>query len=155
MTYIPKRFRFEEHADLRTDGRATVDRWFSLDPSDSDHVPNVLDLFHPNGALELRYDPRGVQRFESDGLKAHLMQTHDQLASWSWIARKTTGTQYPNIFWSFSEGLGELETDLGLRPLQNRFVHLFVLVDLKIWLLREWSDPARELAFQGVDIPYL
>lgn len=155
MTYIPERFRFSEHSDLRSTNRKIVEEWFCVDFSKESDATRARDLFHPDGALELRFDPRGIQRVEFENLETCFLASAKKFDSWSWSSRRLTGTQYPSLFWAVSEGGGLVRDEAGQRPYENRYVHLFIVLEGKIWLMREWSDPARQLAFEGETIPYL
>ncbi|WP_111721064.1 PhzA/PhzB family protein [Homoserinimonas sp. OAct 916] len=152
-TYTPKRFRFEENTELRAANKSVVERWFQADLATKEGAAKMHELFAEFGRKELRYRLEGTQELNGSELLDHHRELSGSVASWVWEDLKITGTQFPAVFWAFSSGRGML--DGSEEEYFNRFVHLFVVEKGKIRLLREWVDPALDLARSGKTVPYL
>lgn len=153
MAYTPKRFRFDENTELRTANRSIVERWFGSDITTVAGIEDMHGLFDEFGRKELRFRLEGPRELVGADLHEHHAGLSRSLTEWRWEGLKITGTQFPATFWAFSSGRGMLADGSG--AYFNRFVHLFIVEKGKIRLLREWLDPALDLARQGRTVPYI
>lgn len=153
MTLPEDRYSFNTNADVRRQGRRTIDDWFELNWAEPQHASRFASLFMETGRLERHFRPEGRQKYAGAALTRHYASMPRELASWAWREREVYATQYPQVFWALAEGEGVYrQTE---RHFKNSFAMVFVIDEGKIRLLREWSDPIPWLEARGVHVPEL